>query len=162
MKIGLQLLRIIVKYVNMMDFRNILLMNRETFYGLRDIYDNRMNEFQFYLITKDHKKYEILINNIISQFGDDLLTFDINNDEIMVSKINHIMCIKLDYGMFQYYRCNKKYYFKLNIFSMDQIAKNLEIYDQLNIYKKINENKIHVYVFNKFNHKSRIHYTINL
>ena len=72
------------------------------------------------------------------------------------------MYIKLSGTIFKYYICFHDIKIKLNLFRFESIVKNSNLFDKFYIYKEINENKIHIYVSNRFTNKFKLHYKIIL
>ncbi len=151
----------ISKHLNILDLSQLVQVNQHTFIILTEEFYNRLSDYNFFIITKsDDNYYTSIIKNIISIYQDNEIIIELTKDNIIISKDKTDPCIMLSKDICKYYCCEHELSFKINLFKMDRIVDNLQLFDKFYIYKEINDNKIHIFISNKYNPKFKIHYKI--
>ncbi len=159
--LSVQILSIICKHLNIIDLSHVVLCNHYIYRGILPIYHHRLLYYNFYIITYNVEQYHQLINNILIAFGDIELMIECHNSEIFVHNLTD-MCIKLPSSMFKYYVCLNDIKFRLNLYRLNRIAEDMEMFDKLYIYKELEGNNMYIYVSNKFSDKFKTIYNIHI
>lgn len=156
------IVKIVSKDLNIIDLYHFMLINKHTYQILGETFKERLEDHNFYLITYQSEKYKKIIMNIISMFKDSPITIEISSDGLLVYKEKDGICVKLSGNIFKSFICNHQMKFNINIYRLGRIARDLSNYDEFYIFKELSENKINIFIINKFDRKIKVNYKINL
>ena len=156
------IIKIVSNNLNVIDLYHLMLINRDMFKLLNQNFRKRLKDHNFYLVTQQSDKYMDIIMNIISIFKDNPITIDVSKSGILIYEKQDGFCIKLSEKIFKSFVCYHNIKFNINIYRLSRIAKDVSKYDEFYIFKNLNDNKINIYIINKFDGKIKINYKINL
>ncbi len=156
------IIKVVSDNLNVIDLYHLMLINRDMFKLLNQDFRKRLKDHNFYLITHQSDKYVDLIMNVISIFKDNSITVDVRKSGILIYEKQDGFCIKLSEKIFKSFVCSHNIKFSINIYRLNRIAKDITKYDEFYIFKELNDNKINIYIINRFDRKIKINYKINL
>jgi hypothetical protein len=156
------IVKIIVADLNIFELYQFMIIDKYICNILIDNFKKKLKDCNFFLTTYQSHKYQDIIRNIIFKSGDRMISIDISREGLIISDKTGNFCIKLSKNIFKSFNCENSMKFDINIYRLGKISDNLSNYDELYIYKELNDNIINILVINKFDKYLKAKYKIKL
>lgn len=152
----------ITEHLDIINLFNFVFINKISYQYLIDKFNKRLHNYHFFLVTKNYNLYTQIINNILILSENNETTVKCEKTRLIIYQQNKKTTIQLSSQIFAFFRCYNDITFKLNISKLDQIKNNLQMFDVLYIYIKLNTSIIHIFIANDITKKIKIHYKLQL
>ena len=144
-----------------MDLGHFICINSLSFNLYKNLFYNKIIYYNFYIIIESSLSLKTLSSNIINNFKE-YVTIDILSNYIHIH--NNEYSIKIMSNTYKYYSCINDISYNFSIIKLKEFAMNISKYNidySLHIFKKYNNNIIHIYAFPKNKLLMKKHIKIN-